>query len=171
MQKIIRVVLLIALGLMVTTGGISCTEEEAKPTELLPVEVGFVGVEKAFSGQESYRLDLVFTVYNPNKLMVAMDELNYKLYCDEDYLGTSGVAEKAYIPGECEIRVRSPYTLGISDLIGAYMLGGMPMSECIGAAGAKWGVIGGDEVTWRVEGSVHITSELGPSLTRFDFTK
>ena len=92
--------------LVVASVGFGCAAPASSPKATAPCEVSLHAVNKVFCGKESTTLEVVFTIHNPNKGVVALNELTYNLSNGDNPLGTGGTNTTVYIPAGKEVRVK-----------------------------------------------------------------
>jgi len=123
----ILLVLLISAVLLSACG-------QAVPKDLQAPTVELAGVYPMDLGSGGFSYNQVFSITNPNPIMVVMDTLQYSTSVDYVTLldePKTGVLAKAqllddvYVPANTEVRVSSAFAVALGSVIGeAYMAGG-----------------------------------------------
>ena len=131
--RVVSVALSIILSLALLCG---CAP--GVPSELKPCEVKVDGVYPLQLGSGSVDYEVVFSVYNPNPIMVVLDTLEWNISTDYvtilDEVETAVLARRlllddVYIPANKEVKVTSAFAVGLGTVIGeVFMAKG---SDCL----------------------------------------
>lgn len=117
--RVISVAMLLVLSLILVSG--------CAPSELKAPEVKVAGVYPLQLGAGSIDYEVVFSVYNPNSVMVALDTLEWNISTKyTTILGeekTSVLARRlllddVYIPANTEVKVTSAFAVALATVIG-----------------------------------------------------
>jgi len=110
------------------------------PSELKPCEIKIDGVYPLQLGAGSIDYEVVFSIYNPNPIMVVLDTLEWNISTDYmtilDEQRTAVLARRlllddVYIPAETEVKVTSAFAVALGTVIGEVFME-------LGAEGLKY---------------------------------
>jgi hypothetical protein len=120
--RVVSVALSIILSLALLCG---CAP--GVPSELKPCEVKVDGVYPLQLGAGSIDYEVVFSIYNPNPIMVVLDTLEWNISTDYvtilDEVETAVLARRlllddVYIPANTEVKVTSAFAVAMATVIG-----------------------------------------------------
>lgn len=115
----IGIVLLLVVSLILASG--------CAPKEIKPPEIKVAGVYPLQLGSGSVDYEVVFSIYNPNSVMLVLDTLEwnistkYKTILDEErtaVLARRLLLDDVYIPANSEVKVTSAFAVALSTVIG-----------------------------------------------------
>jgi len=120
--RVVSVALSIILSL-----ALLCSCAPGVPSELKPLEVKVDGVYPLQLGAGSIDYEVVFSIYNPNPIMVVLDTLEWNISTDYvtilDEVETAVLARRlllddVYIPANTEVKVTSAFAVALATVIG-----------------------------------------------------
>ena len=117
--KVIGIALLLVIGLVLASG--------CAPKEIKSPEIKVSGVYPLQLGAGSVDYEVVFSIYNPNSVMITLDTLEwnistkYKTILNEErtaVLARRLLLDDVYIPANTEVKVTSAFAVALSTVIG-----------------------------------------------------
>ncbi|MGB9728090.1 MAG: LEA type 2 family protein [Nitrososphaeria archaeon] len=128
--------------------------EYVKREALRACEISLADVRVKSVGLTSASLEIVFRIYNPNRVTATLDRADYSVYANGIYLGEGHITGKVDVPANNTVTIVSPFDLSYS-----------------GALKTVWPyLMSGGKLLWRINGTLHIDTPLGTLDIPFDTT-
>lgn len=128
--------------------------EYVKREALRSCEISLADVRVKSAGLTSASLEILFRIYNPNKVTATLDRADYSVYANDIYLGEGHITSRVDVPANNTVTIISPFDLSYS-----------------GALKTVWPYLtSSGKLLWRINGTVHVDTPFGTLDIPFDTT-
>jgi hypothetical protein len=165
--------ILLLAGCIVLALGFAGEVKASEKKALVPLNIAVVDMENIYVGKEPAKepivVDMLFSISNPNSVLVLVDQLEWTVRVEGKRLGVLAVPEGIYIPANGEVQVRKTYFLNakmgpVNLLLSSAVLN---LKEGAKVFGDIANAIKDQNAHWKLEGTAYVDSDVGSMTVPF----